>query len=208
MFSGKTSELLRRIRRFTLAKRTCLVIKYNKDKRYSEDQMSTHDKQMWVAKSAGILSEIEESALDVDVIGIDEGQFFPDLAEFAEDWSNRGKIIIVAALDGTFQRKPFGNVLNLVPLAEEVTKLSAVCMMCYRAASFSKRIGSEMEVELIGGSDKYVAVCRYCYHQNSDPRSKPAQTTPKRQRVCQISSSGPSSPLIISDHLTTYDHDN
>jgi thymidine kinase len=65
-----------------------------------------------------------------------------------------GKIIIVAALDGTFQRKPFGNVLNLIPLAEEVSKLSAVCMMCYRSASFSKRIGNETEVEVIGGSDK------------------------------------------------------
>lgn len=70
--------------------------------------------------------------------------------------ANRGKIVIVAALDGTFQRKPFGNILELVPLAEEVTKLNSVCTSCGNDASFSKRIGSEVEVEVIGGADKYV----------------------------------------------------
>jgi len=65
-----------------------------------------------------------------------------------------GKIVVVAALDGTFQRKPFGRVLELIPLAEEVTKLNAVCMMCFQDAPFSRRIGSETEVEVIGGADK------------------------------------------------------
>lgn len=81
--------------------------------------------------------------------------------------ANQGKIVIVAALDGTFQRKPFGSVLNLVPLAETVTKLTAVCMMCQADAAFSLRLGSETQVELIGGADKYIAVCRRCFVESS-----------------------------------------
>lgn len=72
--------------------------------------------------------------------------------------ANRGKIVIVAALDGTFQRKAFGSILELVPLAEEVTKLNSVCTQCGNDASFSKRIGNEKEVEVIGGADKYVSI--------------------------------------------------
>src|SRR5690349_15640390 len=99
-----------------------------------------------------------EVALSYDVVGIDEGQFFPDTTQFCELLAQRGKIVIVAALDGTFERKPFGAVLELLPLAETVTKLSAVCMGCYRPAAFSKRLGAETEVKVIGGADKYIAV--------------------------------------------------
>lgn len=77
--------------------------------------------------------------------------------------ANLGKTVIVAALDGTFQRKAFGKILNLVPLAESVVKLHAVCMQCYKEAAYTKRIGAEKEVEVIGGADKYQAVCRKCY---------------------------------------------
>lgn len=88
---------------------------------------------------------------------------FPDVDTFSEKMANAGKVVLVAALDGTFQRKPFGTVLNLVPLAETVTKLTAVCMMCQADAAFSLRLGSETQVELIGGADKYIAVCRRCF---------------------------------------------
>ncbi|PIO23751.1 hypothetical protein AB205_0191630 [Aquarana catesbeiana] len=71
---------------------------------------------------------------------------FPDVVEFCEEMANKGKTVIVAALDGTFQRKPFGDILNLVPLAESVVKLNAVCMECYREASYTKRLGAEKEV--------------------------------------------------------------
>ena len=77
--------------------------------------------------------------------------------------ANLGKIVIVAALDGTFMREGFGTVLNLLPIAEQVTKLNAVCMSCGRDAAFTKRIGIEKEIEIIGGNDKYVAVCRACF---------------------------------------------
>merc|ERR1712098_841193 len=81
---------------------------------------------------------------------------------WAEEMANNGKIIVVAALDGTFQRKPFGDILSLIPLSEEVTKLNAVCMNCFGDAAFSKRITQSdgEKVEVIGGADKYMAVCR------------------------------------------------
>jgi thymidine kinase len=129
MFSGKSTELLRRIRRHTIAKRKCLVVKYANDTRYSKDNLATHDRMEWVAQPATTLREVLHVAQDYDVIGIDEGQFFPDI-DLAEKLANQGKTVIVAALDGTFQRKPFGKVLELIPLAEDVTKLTAVCMIC------------------------------------------------------------------------------
>eukprot|EP00043_Microstomoeca_roanoka_P008601 m.82725 g.82725 ORF g.82725 m.82725 type:complete len:253 (-) comp14314_c2_seq1:39-797(-) len=164
MFSGKTTELLRRMKRFSLAKSRCMLIKYAKDNRYSLDGVVTHDMQQSAAVCCSKLSEVEEKAKEFDVLGIDEGQFFPDIVDFCESMANSGKTVIVAALDGTFQRKPFGTILDLIPLAETVIKLSAVCMICHREAAFSKRLGSETEIEVIGGADKYVAVCRECYH--------------------------------------------
>lgn len=163
MFSGKSTELIRRVRRFSVAQYNCLVVKYAKDTRYSETGMATHDKNTVDAVPATSLTEVRSRALKACVIGIDEGQFFPDTVEFAEEMANLGKIVIVAALDGTFQRKAFGNILNLVPLAESVVKLHAVCMQCFKEAAYTKRIGAEKEVEVIGGADKYQAVCRKCY---------------------------------------------
>nr|XP_048307830.1 thymidine kinase, cytosolic isoform X5 [Myodes glareolus] len=119
------------------------------------------------ALPACLLRDVAQEALGVAVIGIDEGQFFPDIVEFCEWMANAGKTVIVAALDGTFQRKAFGNILNLVPLAESVVKLTAVCMECFREAAYTKRLGMEKEVEVIGGADKYHSVCRLCYFKKS-----------------------------------------
>lgn len=163
MFSGKSTELMRRVRRFQIAQYKCLVIKYAKDTRYSEKGMATHDKNTMEAIPANVLSDVHSHALEASVIGIDEGQFFPDTVEFCEEMANLGKTVIVAALDGTFQRKAFGSILNLVPLAESVVKLNAVCMQCFKEAAYTKRLGVEKEVEVIGGSDMYQAVCRRCY---------------------------------------------
>lgn len=163
MFSGKSTELMRRVRRFQVAQYNCLVVKYSKDTRYSDTGMATHDKNTMEAVAAIRLSDVRAAALAASVIGIDEGQFFPDTVEFCEEMANLGKTIVVAALDGTFQRKAFGNILNLVPLAESVVKLHAVCMQCYKEAAYTKRLGAEKEVEVIGGADKYQAVCRKCY---------------------------------------------
>lgn len=95
---------------------------------------------------------------------------FNDIDTFCEKAANLGKIVIIAALDGTFQRKPFGKVLNLVPCSESVTKLSAVCVLCQDDAAFSVRLSNETAVEVIGGADKYIAVCRTCYHETTSGR--------------------------------------
>eukprot|EP00735_Rhodelphis_limneticus_P013298 TRINITY_DN6910_c0_g1::TRINITY_DN6910_c0_g1_i1::g.13363::m.13363 TRINITY_DN6910_c0_g1::TRINITY_DN6910_c0_g1_i1::g.13363 ORF type:complete len:268 (+),score=34.48,sp/P04184/KITH_MOUSE/61.02/2e-64,TK/PF00265.13/1.4e-63,AAA_14/PF13173.1/0.0011,DBD_Tnp_Mut/PF03108.10/0.85,DBD_Tnp_Mut/PF03108.10/3.9e+02,DBD_Tnp_Mut/PF03108.10/5.1e+03,AAA_10/PF12846.2/0.26 TRINITY_DN6910_c0_g1_i1:71-805(+) len=170
MFSGKSTELVRIIRRYGIAGRKCLVIKYKNDTRYSDECLSTHDRQMIPAIA---LERLLPDALsfhvdDIDCIGIDEGQFFPDIVQFCEEMANRGKTVVVSALDGDFQRKPFGSILELVPKCEGVFKLTSVCTHCGADAAFSKRIVPGTQVEDIGGSDKYVAVCRPCYHLELD----------------------------------------
>ena len=104
----------------------------------------------------------------------------------------------MAALDGTFQRKPFGNVLELVPMAERVSKLNAVCMICYNTASFTHRMSTETAVEVIGGSDKYVAVCRRCYNDENCTKivlmkSPKKPTTPIKRAYSDMTSSPKSS---------------
>ncbi|XP_022644262.1 thymidine kinase, cytosolic-like [Varroa jacobsoni] len=170
MFSGKTTELIRRMRRYKIANLRCLLVKYEKDDRYDAQDVTTHDHASMAAIKATALMDVENEAKKHDVIGIDEGQFFPDTVAFAERMASQGRVVIVAALDGTFQRKGFANILELVPLSESVIKLQAVCMMCYNGAAFTKRIGNETELEVIGGADKYMAVCRICY--TKDPADK------------------------------------
>lgn len=108
MFAGKSTELLRKIKRYRVASKKCLLIKYANDTRYSEECVSTHDKQMQKAVSCKDLMEVKDIADEYEVIGVDEGQFFDNLLEFCETMANQGKCVIVAALDGTFERKPFG----------------------------------------------------------------------------------------------------
>lgn len=83
----------------------------------------------------------------------------------SEQLANAGKCIIISALNGTFQRKPFGNILELIPLAESITKLSAACKVCFRVAHFTQRIVDSEDIELIGGSETYIPVCRDCFNQ-------------------------------------------
>ncbi|RZF40272.1 hypothetical protein LSTR_LSTR015115 [Laodelphax striatellus] len=174
MFSGKSTELIRRMKRYRNANYRCLMIRYAKDMRYSEDSVSTHDGQQVKAMLATELSKFNSWSA-VDVIGIDEGQFFPDVVEFSEKAANLGKIVLVAALDGTYQRTGFSNILTLVPLAEKVDKLTAVCMSCFKDAAFTRRIGCEKEVELIGGAEKYMAVCRDCYRLEHVVKQSPCK---------------------------------
>ncbi|XP_062869123.1 thymidine kinase, cytosolic [Trichomycterus rosablanca] len=204
MFSGKSTELMRRVRRFQIAQYTCLVIKYAKDTRYSDKGMATHDRNTMEAVPASCLRDVWSLAQQACVIGIDEGQFFPDTVEFCEEMANMGKTVIVAALDGTFQRKPFGNILNLVPLAESVVKLNAVCMQCYREAAYTKRLGAEKEVEVIGGADKYHAVCRACYGglmSNKENYAPKRDETPSQSRTGRQLDPGAPRKLFASLHL-------
>lgn len=164
MFSGKTTELIRRLKRYQIANYKCLIIKYANDVRYDKCGIATHDKQTLPAVCTMLLENQVNEARKYNVIGIDEGQFFPDVVQFSEKMANLGKMVIVAALDGTFQRQGFGDILNLVPLSENVLKLTAVCMKCFDEASYTKRKSSDTQLEVIGGADKYMAVCRRCFY--------------------------------------------
>ncbi|XP_059088925.1 thymidine kinase, cytosolic-like [Tigriopus californicus] len=173
MFSGKSTELIRRLKRYQIARYECLIVKYAKDVRYDSESIATHDRQTLKAVSATCLSDLRNQARKYDVIGIDEGQFFPDVVAFCEDMANCGLTVIVAALDGTFQRKGFSNILELVPLAEHVVKLTAVCMSCFGEGSYTKRISADTAVEVIGGAETYMAVCRKCFQSPVNVPSSP-----------------------------------
>lgn len=158
----KTTELLRRVRRYTLARRRVVVVNHSKDTRHGGGCIGTHDHATWTAISSDTLNTLEISAAvaDADVVAVDEGQFFHDLKATSE-WADSGKIVIVAALDSKFDRTPFETVRDLV--ADDVTKLTAVCYVCGHDAGFTRRLTDETDAEVVGGSEKYQAVCRACY---------------------------------------------
>ena len=167
MFAGKTTEMLRRVDRAELAHRRCCVMKYSRDTRYSQDKVSTHDLKMRTAIPCCELLPCLSICRQYEVIGVDEGQFFPDVVEFAESLANSGKTVIVAALDGDFRRKPFGHVLDLISRCESITKLSAVCTETGGEACYTQRTTALQEVEIIGGSEMYRAACRTSYFHRS-----------------------------------------
>ena len=158
MFSGKTEALQQHIRRFQLSGKRCLVINHASDTRYDD---ASHCQQRMEAIATNELQSILECCHQVDVIGIDESQFFPDLVEFVDHLTNYlDKIVIVAALDGTYEGKPFGRVAELLARAERFEKLSAVCLRCGRDAAFTIR-----KPNTVGASEQYEAVCRTCRGQ-------------------------------------------
>ena len=167
MFAGKSTELLRRLKRLEISGKKCVTIKYINDDRYSADNISTHDRQERQALACKNLNDIKEMILQHEVIGIDEGQFFSDIVEFSESAANQGKILIISALDGTFQRKAFGSILDLVPIAEKVKKLGAICKICSEKASFTFRTVLCNDIELIGGENLYIPLCRHCFQVES-----------------------------------------
>jgi len=168
MFSGKTEELLRRVRRAVIAHQPTLIIKPATDTRYAIDEVVSHDKNAMpskvVKKSRDILNSLEVDGRMAVVVAIDEAQFFvDDLPDVCNELANRGLRVIVAGLDLDFTGKPFGCMPQLLALAEEVTKLHAVCMETGRAAHFSHRIaGGDNTVEL-GEKDRYVPLARHAF---------------------------------------------
>ncbi|KHN81658.1 Thymidine kinase [Toxocara canis] len=175
--------MLRRLNRYKLANRVCRIVKYRNDTRYSLDQVTTHDLQMQEAIGAVRVSDIMDKLSDAHVVAIDEGQFFDDIAECSDYLANRGKIVIVSALDGDFNRKRFKNILDLCPLSEDVIKLNAVCTSCGEDASYTKRLTSEVDLEVIGGRDMYTAMCRDCYFAASQGLTNPVSPLHGRLEV-------------------------
>jgi len=116
------------------------------------------------------LSEIKDQWKDFDVIGIDEGQFFDDIVEFAENAANVGKIVIVASLSATYYRTSFQNISELVPRAEKVLKLSAICKICLNKADFHFRFCHDSS-DFVGGSEMYMPLCRLCHLQKTQEQN-------------------------------------
>ena len=172
MWSGKTTELIRRLQRYTSIEKDVLIINYHKDTRYGENIISTHSKYQMPAKGTDkLMKMIEfEEYQKADIIGIDEGQFFSDLYDFVLHACEKDhKDIIISALDGDSFRKPFGQIPQIIPLCDDIKKKKAMCMFCKDGtqASFTLRIVGDTKQELIGANDKFQAVCRKHYiHSN------------------------------------------
>lgn len=166
MFAQKTTELLRRIRRYKSIGYSVLVVNYAGDTRYGNNQIASHDTDSYEARGASTLEEIRTDVESgkFQVLVVDEGQFFNDLYLRVTEWSDKLPIhIIVAGLDGDSERKPFGDILRLIPYAEEVERLSAFCAVCKNgtAGMFSKYVaGKKGEQVEIGGADRYLPTCR------------------------------------------------
>eukprot|EP00734_Pompholyxophrys_sp_LG126_P000096 Pompholyxophrys_sp_v1_NODE_5_length_12280_cov_3.373988.p10 type:complete len:189 gc:universal NODE_5_length_12280_cov_3.373988:1475-909(-) len=166
MYSGKSSELIRRYRRYSIAGKKCLLVKHSHDIRYDKKMLCTHDSYKLDAHSCTKLSDLLVDPLDYDVVCIDEIQFYPDSIEFCEKMAESGLIVEASGLSGNFLREPFPNMSSLISKADHIEFLTSVCMTCKEeGAAFTKRLSDETAEVVIGGKDKYVAVCRECYHK-------------------------------------------
>ena len=166
MFSGKTEELIRRLKRAKIARQKVEIFKPQIDIRYSENEVVSHDEN-------SIHSTLVENSLnllfltdDVDVVGIDEVQFFDrGLIDVVIKLAEKGIRVIVAGLDMNFKGEPFGPVPDLMAVADYVTKVHAICVRCGNVAQFSYRISEKEEVVLLGEKDIYEPLCRSCYRK-------------------------------------------
>lgn len=160
MFSGKTTELLRQINRHCIAGRTCCLIKYEGDTRYSQDYVVTHDNVF--NRTIATYHEGKTITGDYskyDVVGVDEGQFF-NMREWLDTLTDT--IVIVAGLNGTYNRFMFTSISDIIPICTNIVYLKAICTACGQDAIHSKRIVSGDQEELIGGSESYAASCSSC----------------------------------------------
>jgi thymidine kinase len=170
MFSGKTTKLLEIYNMYKICEVECCVVNYDKDKRYHEELLSTHDKKMIPCINVKNLREAvtDANVAKYDVFLVNEGQFFMDVDEVVLDLvQTHGKKVYVCGLDGDYKQQTFGKLLNLIPHCDNYSKLHAICKKCKDGtrAAFSKRITSETGQEVIG-SDNYIPVCRKCYVSN------------------------------------------
>jgi thymidine kinase len=184
MFSGKTSKLVDIYKQCLFCNIPVAVINHSIDKRYDDTLLSTHDKIMIPCIQTNKLSDIwiyEENRethsepikrltdsvklINAEVILINEGQFFEDLLPTVKHMLLHNKKIYVGGLDGDFECKKFGQILDIIPLCDKVTKMTSLCSQCKNGTPgiFSKRITSEKEQTVVG-SDNYIPVCRHCYH--------------------------------------------
>ena len=165
MFSGKSEELVRRLRRALIAKQKIQVFKPAADERNPPELLVTRDNRELAAISVADCDEMR-AALDddVEVVGVDEAQFFDQgLVELVTELADDGRRVIIAGLDQDYLRRPFGPMPALLALAEFVDKTHAVCVQCGRAAHYSQRIAGGDQQVLVGDQEAYEARCRECY---------------------------------------------
>ena len=175
MFAGKSTELLRRLNKHEITGKRVLKIKFSADCRYgNKGEIATHGGMRNAATAVTKLSEMEDYWKSFDVIGIDEGQFFPDIVSFSEMAANHQKIVIVSSLQGTFLRGPFQCILDLIPKCEKIKKLTAICKLCKQNASFTFRTASKDCQNMIGGANMYMPLCRECHSRESKLNSENA----------------------------------
>jgi thymidine kinase len=164
MFSGKTEELIRRIRRAQIARQEVAIFKPRLDNRYSSDHIVSHSESRLLSTSVEKSSEILDKAIKARVVGIDEGQFFDmGLIDVAEQLANDGKRIIIAGLDQDYRGKPFEPMPQLLAIAEYITKTLAICVVCGNPADRTQRTTPSNERVLVGAKDSYEARCRKCF---------------------------------------------
>ncbi len=164
MFSGKTEELIRRLKRAAIAKQKIEVYKPAIDTRYDDKDVVSHDENSLNSTPVQTASEILLLANDVDVVGIDEAQFFDDeLSHVCNQLANRGIRVIVAGLDMDYLGKPFGPMPSLLATAEYITKVHAICMNCGALAQYSHRIIPDDKLVVLGEKDSYEPLCRKCF---------------------------------------------
>jgi thymidine kinase len=164
MFSGKTEELIRRLKRAKIAAQKVEIFKPSVDIRYDEVNVVSHDTNAILATPVEHSAKILKVSEDTTVVGIDEAQFFDeDLVENCQILAERGIRVIIAGLDMDYKGKPFGPMPNLLAVAEYVTKVHAICVHCGNLATHSYRLAQGDEVVLLGEKEQYEPRCRTCY---------------------------------------------
>ncbi len=164
MFSGKTEELIRRIRRAQIAKQKVAIFKPKIDNRYSSDHIVSHSESRLLSTVVERSAEILELAKDAQVVGIDEAQFFDiGIVDVAERLANDGKRVVIAGLDQDYRGKPFEPIPQLLAIAEYITKTLAICVVCGNPADRTQRTTVSSERVLVGAKDSYEARCRRCF---------------------------------------------
>ena len=166
MFSGKTEELIRRMKRAQFAKQKVEIYKPCIDVRYSEDQVVSHDSHSIPSTPIDSPASMLLLSSDVEVVGIDEAQFFDDtIVEVVQTLANRGVRVIIAGLDTDYMGKPFGPMPALMAVAEDVQKVHAICMKCGSPAYHSHRLSESDQLVVLGEKDIYEPLCRHCFNE-------------------------------------------
>jgi thymidine kinase len=167
MFSGKTEELIRRLKRAEFAKQKTLIFKPSTDVRYSENKVVSHDSNEIISKSVSSSKEIIQLSNDIDVVALDEAQFFDDgIVDACNELANGGKRVIVAGLDMDYEGNPFGPMPNLMAIAEFVTKVHAICTKTGNLANYSHRISKSKDLVLLGEREEYEPLSRLAFKEN------------------------------------------